>query len=127
MFVPQMVRVDRPPIASASDVFGSKFENVAASEFGPRSATGMPFSSTNILRRRAGVALKTSEWMSPLLELLVPDAPGAADREERTKSPLLLVGASMGRPLACVDLVGLELDWYASGDEPMRLSVRVFN
>ena len=94
MLVPQMIRVDDPPIASASDVLGSRFEKVAASECGTSSRTGTPFSSTNRRRRRFGVEPKTSEWISPRLELLSPDAPGAEDFEERTKSPLLLLGIS---------------------------------
>lgn len=89
-----MIRVEDPPIASASDVLGSRFEKVAESEFETSSPTGKPFSSTNRRRRRLEVEPKTSEWMSPRLELLSPEAPGAVDLEERTKSPLLLLGIS---------------------------------
>jgi len=59
IFVPQIILVDEPPIASASDVFGSRLENVAGSE-GP-SRTGTPCSSTKRRRLLAGVAPKTSE------------------------------------------------------------------
>ena len=42
-----------------------------------------------------------SEWMSPRLELLRPDVPGADDLEDRMNRPLLLVGISGCRsPLA---------------------------
>lgn len=94
-------------MASASDVLGSRFENVAASD----ACTGTPFSSTKSRRRRFGVAPKTSEWMSPRLELLRPDVPGADDFEERTKRPLLLEGISGCRLAApLIALVGLELE-----------------
>ena len=53
IFVPQMILVEEPPIASASEVLGSRFENVAGSD-GP-SWTGAPFSSIKSRRRRVGV------------------------------------------------------------------------
>ena len=92
MFVPQIILVDEPPIASASDVLGSTFENVAGSD-GP-SWIGCPFSSMKSLLRRAEFepVPKMSEWMSPLLELLSPEEPGAEALEDRTNNPLLLVG-----------------------------------
>lgn len=105
MLVPQMILVEEPPIASASDVFGSMFEKVAGSE-GP-SRTGTPFSSTKSRRLLPGVAPKTSEWMSPRLELLTPEVPGAEDLEERTNRPLLLVGIS-GSRAPFMARVGLE-------------------
>lgn len=95
MFVPHIILVDEPPIASASDVFGSRLEKVAASEPVAPSRTGTPFSSTKIRRRRLGVALKISECISPRLELLSAEAPGAEDLGVRTKRPLLLVGISL--------------------------------
>ena len=61
MFVPQIVLVDWPPMASASEVFGPMLENVAASELTLVSATGTPFSSTKSRRRRPGVDPNTSE------------------------------------------------------------------
>ena len=124
ILVPHIILVDEPPIMSASEVFGSRLENVAGSE-GP-SRTGTPFSSTNNRRRRLGVEPepKTSEWISPLRELLMPDVPGAEDLEERTKSPLLLVGMLVCRPAFVVARVGLEDDAYCIGDESgKRISV----
>ena len=107
MFVPQMIREEDPPIASASDVLGSRFENVAGSE----AWTGFPFSSTKSRRRRFGVDPKMSECISPRRELFKPEPPGAADREDRTNSPLELEGISACRSLFwCVALVGLELE-----------------
>ena len=112
IFVPQMIRVEEPPMASASEVLGSMFEKVAESDAG----IGAPFSSTKILRRRAGVVAppKTSEWMSPRRELFKAFAPFRAepeDRGSRTKRPLLLLGML---PLRSCDslraLVGLELE-----------------
>lgn len=85
-----MILVEEPPIASASEVFGSRFENVAGSE----ACTGFPFSSTNKRRRLFGVDPKTSEWMSLRLDWFNPEVPGADDREDRRKRPLLLVGIS---------------------------------
>lgn len=109
IFVPQMILVDEPPMASASDVLGSRFEKVAGSEGAP-SRTGTPFSSTNSRRRRLGVEPKTSEWMSPRLELLRPEVPGAVDLEERTNRPLLLVGISGCRSPLAAARVGLDDD-----------------
>lgn len=110
-----MILVDEPPIASASEVFGSMLEKVAGSD----AWTGAPFSSTKSLRRRFGVLPKTSEWMSPRRDRFTPEVPGAAeDREDRTKRPLLLVGTSVcWAPLAPVARVGLELGAYRIGDE----------
>ena len=102
-----MILVDDPPMASASDVLGSRFENVAGSE----AWTGAPFSSTKRRRRRFGVEAKTSEWISPRREMFSPEAPVACDLDERTKRPLLLLGKTF-----CCDvsrlaaLVGLELE-----------------
>lgn len=118
MLVPHMILVDEPPIASASDVFGSTFEKVAGSE----AWTGAPFSSTKSLRRRFGVLPKTSEWISPRRDRLTPEVPGAEDREERTNRPLLLVGKSGGwAPLGPVVRVGLELGAYRIGDESIEV------
>ena len=61
MFVPQMIRVEVPPLSSASDVLGLMFEKVAASELPGPSLTGNPFSSTNRRRLLFGPAAKTSE------------------------------------------------------------------
>lgn len=94
MLVPQIILVDEPPRASASEVLGSRFENVAASEFGISSRTGSPFSSTNRRRRLLDEVPRVSECMSPRLEALTVDAPGPEEREERTKRPLLLLGMS---------------------------------
>ena len=109
IFVPQMILVDEPPMASASDVLGSRLEKVAGSEGAP-SRTGTPFSSTNSRRRRLGVEPKTSEWMSPRLELLRPEVPGADDLEDRTNRPLLLVGISARRSPLVAARVGLDDD-----------------
>ncbi len=96
-------------MASASDVFGSRLEKVAGSEGAP-SRTGTPFSSTNSRRRRLGVEPKTSEWMSPRLELLRPEVPGADDLEDRTNRPLLLVGIPGCRSPLVAPRVGLDDD-----------------
>ncbi len=108
--MPQMTRVDTPPRASASEVLGSALEKVAASEFCPSSRTGSPFSSTNKRRRRFGVVPRTSECMSPRLETLSAEAPGAPDRDDRTNRPLLLGISDLccAAPLAL--RVGLELE-----------------
>ena len=109
--VPHMTLVEEPPIASASEVLGSRFEKVFVSELGAPSRTGTPFSSTNKRRRRLGVELKISEWISPLLELFNAEAPGPVDLEDRMKSPLLLVGTSDSwRTFPFVARVGLELE-----------------
>ena len=105
--MPQIILVDEPPMASASDVLGSRFGNVAGSD-GP-SRTGTPFSSTKSRRRRLGVELepKMSECISPRLELFRPDEPGADALDERTNKPLLLVGR-FGSWVAFNARVGLE-------------------
>lgn len=106
-----MTLVEDPPIASASEVLGSRFEKVFASEFGAPSRTGTPFSSTNKRRRRFREELNRSEWMSLLLELFKAEAPRPVDLEERMKSPLLLVGTSASwRTSPIVARVGLELE-----------------
>lgn len=122
MFVPQMILVEEPPMASASDVFGSRFEKVAGSD-GP-SWTGAPFSSMKRRRRRLGVEPepKMSECMSPRLELFRAEAPGAEALEDRTNSPLLLVGTS-GSCAPFNARVGLEEDAYRMGDESMIVSL----
>lgn len=119
MLVPQIILVDDPPIASASEVLGSKLEKVAGSD-GP-SRTGTPFSSTKRRRLRLGVAPKISEWMSPRLELLIPELPGAEDLEERTNRPLLLVG-TLGSCAPFTARVGLEEGAYRMGDESAAVS-----
>lgn len=48
--------------------------------------------------------------MSPRLELLRPDVPGADDLEDRTNRPLLLVGTSACRSPLVAFLVGLDDD-----------------
>jgi hypothetical protein len=64
-----MTLVDSPPMAWASDVVGSTFENVGASECGfGTSRTTLPFSSRNILLWFRGVLAPTSECISPRLE-----------------------------------------------------------
>lgn len=122
MLVPQMILVDEPPMTSASDVLGSRFEKVAGSE-GP-SRIGTPFSSTNKRRRRPGVEPdpKMSEWMSPRLELLRPELPGAEALDERTNRPLLLVG-TLGSWAAFNVRVGLEEGAYRIGEESADVSV----
>ena len=111
MLVPHMILVEDPPIASASEVFGSRFEKVFASELGAPSRTGTPFSFTNKRRRRLGVELKTSEWISPLLELFAIEALGPVDLEDRMNNPVLLVGKSDSwRTFPFVVRVGLELE-----------------
>lgn len=121
MFVPQIILVDEPPIASASDVFGSRFENVAGSE-GP-SWTGAPFSSIKSRRRRLGVEPepKMSECMSPRLELFSAEAPGAEALEDRTKSSLLLLGI-LGSWAPFKARVGLDEDAYRMGEESETIS-----
>lgn len=86
--VPQIHSVELPPIACASDVVGSMFENVGASEASAGiSRTTRPLSSMKIRRLARGV-LMFSELISPRLELLIEE-PGPRDRDDRTKSPLL--------------------------------------
>lgn len=121
MFVPQIILVDEPPIASASEVFGSRFENVAGSD--GSFWTGTPFSSTKSRRRRPGVEPepKISECISPRLELLTPEDPGADALDDRTKSPLLLVG-TLGSWAAFNARVGLEEEAYRIGDESAIVS-----
>jgi len=116
MFVPQIILVEEPPMASASDVFGSRFEKVARSE-GP-SWTGAPFSSMKRRLRRLGVEPepKMSEWISPRLELFKAEAPGADALEDRTNSPLLLV-STLGSWAPFKARVGLDEDAYRIGDE----------
>ena len=116
MFVPQIILVDEPPIASASEVFGSRFENVAGSD--GSFWIGTPFSSTKSRRRRPGVEPepKISECISPRLELLIPEEPGADALDDRTNSPLLLVG-TLGSWAEFNARVGLEEEAYRIGDE----------
>jgi len=87
-----MTRVDEPPSTSASDVLGSRLENVAASD-GAEAA--IPFSSTNIRRRRPAPEPNTSELMSPRR---LRAEPGASESEERKNRALLLLGAFSERP-----------------------------
>ena len=121
MFVPQIILVDEPPIASASEVFGSMFEKVAGSE--GSFWVGTPFSSTKSRRRRPGVEPepKISEWISPRLELLRLEEPGADALDDRTNSPLLLVG-TLGSCAAFNARVGLEEEAYRIGDESAIVS-----
>ena len=121
MFVPQIILVDEPPMASASEVFGSRFENVAGSE--GSFWIGTPFSSTKSRRRRPDVepGPKISECISPRLELLRPEEPGADALDDRTNSPLLLVG-TLGSWAAFNARVGLEEDAYRIGDESAVVS-----
>ena len=121
MFVPQIILVDEPPIASASEVFGSMFENVAGSE--GSFWIGTPFSSTKSRRRRPDVEPepKISEWISPRLELLRLEDPGADALDDRTNSPLLLVG-TLGSWAAFNARVGLEEEAYRIGDESANVS-----
>lgn len=94
MFVPQIMRVDEPPSTSASEVFGSRLEKVAASELGTPSRTGNPFSSTKTRRRRAEPEPDASEWISPRLDALCVELPCSLGPDDRTKRPLLLLGIS---------------------------------
>lgn len=116
MFVPQIILVDEPPMASASEVFGSRFEKVAGSE--GSFWIGTPFSSTKSRRRRPSVEPepKISECISPRLELLTPEDPGADALDDRTNSPLLLVGM-LGSWATFNARVGLEEEAYRIGDE----------
>lgn len=59
--------------------------------------------------------------MSPRLELLRPELPGAEDLEERTKRPLLLVGI-LGSWAPFTARVGLEDGAYRMGDESVTVS-----
>lgn len=108
-------------MASASEVFGSRFENVAGSE--GSFWIGTPFSSTKSLRRRPGVEPepKISECISPRLELLTPEVPGADALDDRTNSPLLLVG-TLGSWAAFNAREGLEEEAYRMGDESAIVS-----
>lgn len=116
-----MILVDEPPIASASEVFRSMFENVAGSE--GSFWIGTPFSSTKRRRRRPAVEPepKISEWISPRLELLRLDEPGADALDDRTNSPLLLVG-TWGSWAAFNARVGLDEEAYRIGDESALVS-----
>ena len=83
-FVPQMTLVDWPPSISASEVFGLRLENVAASD--PPPGMGLPFSSTNNRRR-----LLDGSRMSELIScLLLRAASPAPVNGERTKRPVEL-------------------------------------
>ena len=85
-FVPQTYRVERPPKRSASEVLGSRLENVAASE--PPLAIGIPFSSTkSLLRWPLLLGSRRSELMSCRLSLALVGAPASP---ERTKRPVEL-------------------------------------
>lgn len=119
-FVPQMQSVELPPIACASEVVGSKFENDGASvSSGGTSLIIRPLSSIKIRLLARGV-FRLSEVTSPLRELLTAD-PGPWDREERTKRPLLSLGMLVWGSLANV-LPGLELASYLIGDESVIVS-----
>ncbi len=59
--------------------------------------------------------------MSPRLELLRPELPGAEDLEERTKRPLLLVGI-LGSWAPFTARAGLEEGAYRMGDESVTVS-----
>lgn len=118
MLVPQIILLEEPPMSFASEVLGSRFENVRASDPGAPSRTGTPFSSTNRRRRRLGVEPNTSEWMSPLREAFTPFVPGTDALEALTNIPLLLVGISAWeRVLPSAPRPGLELEAYLRGDE----------
>lgn len=112
-----MILLEEPPISFASEVLGSRFENVRASDSGAPSRTGTPFSSTNSRRRRLGVEPNTSEWMSPRREALIPSVPGTDALEALTNRPLLLVGISAWERVLLLALPGLELEAYRRGDE----------
>lgn len=94
ILVPQITRVDSPPNASASEVPGLTFENVASERGSPEAATGMPLSSTKIRLRRAGVDAKASECMSPRRDDIRGTPEESVVLSERTKRPLLLLGTS---------------------------------
>ena len=94
MLVPQMILVDEPAIASASEVLGSALEKVCASDSGAPFATGFPFSSTNSRCRLPGCDPKMSECISPRRELFNAEVPDLDARDEGRKRALLLDGAS---------------------------------
>lgn len=113
-----MILLEEPPMSFASEVLGSRFENVRASDSGAPSRTGTPFSSTNRRRRRLGVEPNTSEWMSPRREALMPSVPGTDALEALRNGPLLLVAISAWeRMLSFAPRPGLELEAYRRGDE----------
>ena len=115
MLVPQMTRVESPPSASASEVSGFKLEKVASD---PGSLVGIPFSATKIRLLWFGVEPNASLWISPRRDETggTPELP--KPREDLTKRPLLLLGASDRRLLAL--RVGLELDTYRIGEDSTR-------
>lgn len=126
MLVPQIILLEEPPMSFASEVFGSRFENVRASDSGAPSLTGTPFSSTNRRRRRLGVEPNTSEWMSPRRETFTPSVPGTDALEALTNKPLLLVGTSAWeRVWPFAPRPGLELEAYLRGDESNITTIRL--
>lgn len=88
-FVPQITLVDCPPSMSASEVFGLRFEKVAVSDAPP--GIGLPFSSTNNLRRPLDGS-RTSEFISCLLLRAAVALPDSGDR---TKMPVELVRSAL--------------------------------
>ena len=61
--------------------------------------------------------------MSPRLELLRPEVPGADDLEDRMNRPLLLVGISGCRSPLAAPREGLDDDAYRIGDESTRSAI----
>jgi hypothetical protein len=109
-----MHNVELPPNACASDVVGSIFENVAASESAGTSRTTRPLSSMKMRLRARGVLI-LSELISPRLELLTAE-PGPSDRDERTNKALLSLRIS-GSADCWRPPFGLELDIYRIGED----------
>ena len=88
-FVPQITLVDCPPSMSASDVFGLRLEKVAVSD--APLGIGLPFSSTNSLRR----PLEGSSMSELMSCLLLRAAVAVPDRGERTNKPVELVRSGL--------------------------------
>ena len=88
-FVPQMTLVDCPPSISASEVFGLRLEKVAVSD--APDGMGLPFSSTNSLRRPLDGS-RMSELMSCLL---LRAAVAVPLKGERTNRPVELVRSAL--------------------------------
>jgi hypothetical protein len=96
------------PAAGPSDAVWSCCGKVGASDV--ESCTVSPFSLTKSRRGRFGIDPRDSERMSPRREILWAELLGI-DRDERTKSPLLLLGMSALRSRVVIGTrVGLELE-----------------
>jgi len=73
------------------------------------------------MRRLEWGVLTVSELISPRLETLRDEPGPAAEREDRTKRPLL----SLWRLLACWRCAGLELEAYRMGDDSVVVSCQI--